>query len=90
MDYLMPTAGEIPEVTVRHLETPSTRTPLGLKGAGEAGATGSAAAIANAVSNALADLDIDITQTPITPPYLCGLIRTAMTRTKERSAHEQA
>jgi len=80
MDYLMPTACEIPEVRVEHLESPSTRTPLGLKGAGEAGATGSAAAIANAVADALADLDVDITQTPITPPYLRGLIHAAMTR----------
>jgi carbon-monoxide dehydrogenase large subunit len=77
MDYLMPTASEVPDVSVEHLETPSTQTPLGLKGGGEAGATGSAAAIANAVCDALSDLDIDITQTPISPVYLRRLISTA-------------
>ena len=70
MEYLLPTANEIPPLTVAHLETPSTTTPFGLKGAAEAGVTGSAAAIGNAVANALADLDIDITSTPITPTRL--------------------
>ena len=60
MDYLMPTAAEIPPLTVAHLETPSTTTPFGLKGAAEAGVTGVAAAISNAVADALADLDVDI------------------------------
>jgi carbon-monoxide dehydrogenase large subunit len=43
---------------------------MGLKGAGESGTTGAAAAIANAVADALRDLDIDITSTPITPASL--------------------
>jgi carbon-monoxide dehydrogenase large subunit len=75
MDYLMPTAVEIPEVTVVHLETPSPVTPFGLKGAGEAGATGCAAAIANAVADALRDLELDIDETPITPALLRRLVR---------------
>jgi carbon-monoxide dehydrogenase large subunit len=79
-DYLMPTALEVPDVTVIHLETPSTVTPLGLKGAGEAGTTGAAAAIANAVADALGDLDIEITRTPISPGSLHRLIRAAQDR----------
>jgi carbon-monoxide dehydrogenase large subunit len=73
-DYLLPSAAEIPGVEVIHLETPSSETPLGLKGAGEAGTTGSAAAIANAVADALVDLGVDITSTPISPPRLRRLI----------------
>lgn len=74
MDYLVPTAAELPHLTIDHLETPSTVTPLGLKGAGEAGATGCAAAIANAVCDALADLDVDVIRTPLSPPAVRRLI----------------
>ncbi len=77
MDYLMPTASEVPTLTVEHFETPSPVTPFGLKGAGEAGTTGVAAAIANAVCDALGDLEIDVVSTPISPPALRSLIREA-------------
>jgi carbon-monoxide dehydrogenase large subunit len=86
MDYLLPTAAEIPPLTVEHLETPSTTTPFGLKGAAEAGVTGTAAAIGNAVSNALADLDIDITSTPITPARLKRSIDAATDPTRRTEA----
>lgn len=77
MDYLVPTAQELPAATVIHLDTPSTTTPLGLKGAGESGTTGAPAAIANAVADALDDLDIDITSTPLSPARVRTLIRQA-------------
>jgi CO/xanthine dehydrogenase Mo-binding subunit len=77
MDYQMPTAAEMPPLRIEHLETPSSVTPLGLKGAGEAGTTGCAAAIANAVADALSDLGVDVVETPITPPRLLALIRAA-------------
>jgi carbon-monoxide dehydrogenase large subunit len=70
MTYLMPTAQELPDADIVHLSTPSTATPMGLKGAGESGTTGAAAAIANAVADALRDLAIDINSTPITPASL--------------------
>lgn len=80
MDYLLPAATDVPALTIDHLETPSPVTPFGLKGAGEAGTTGCAAAIANAVCDALRDLSIDIVRTPISPSVLRSLVRAAETR----------
>ena len=67
MEYLVPTASEIPRVRIEHLCTPAPEMPLGIKGAGEAGTIGPPVTIANAVCNALSDYDVDITRTPITP-----------------------
>ncbi|MEV7011213.1 molybdopterin cofactor-binding domain-containing protein [Streptosporangium sp. NPDC051022] len=53
MDYLIPTASEMPPVRILHRSTPSPLNPLGVKGAGEAGTVGPGAALANAVSDAL-------------------------------------
>jgi aerobic carbon-monoxide dehydrogenase large subunit len=53
MDYLVPTAGEVPAMEIHHLETPAPGTANGVKGAGEGGTLGPPAAIANAVSHAL-------------------------------------
>lgn len=61
-DYLMPLAPEIPDIEVHHIETPTPLTPLGAKGLGEGGAIGPAAAIANAVANALG---VGVTSTPL-------------------------
>ncbi|MBW3095841.1 xanthine dehydrogenase family protein molybdopterin-binding subunit [Pseudohoeflea coraliihabitans] len=61
-DYLMPLAPEIPDVEVHHIETPTPLTPLGAKGLGEGGAIGPAAAIANAVSDALGT---EVASTPL-------------------------
>jgi carbon-monoxide dehydrogenase large subunit len=71
-DYLMPSAPSLPDIEVHHIETPSAVTPLGMKGLGEGGAIGPAAAIANAVSNAL---DVAIQETPITPNRVWDLIK---------------
>ena len=67
MEYLVPTATEIPLILTEHFETLAPDMPLGLKGAGEAGTIGPPAAIANAVCDALRDYGLDITETPITP-----------------------
>jgi carbon-monoxide dehydrogenase large subunit len=61
-DYLMPAAPEIPSIELFHFVTPSPLTPLGMKGMGEGGAIGPAAAIANAVSNALG---VPVRETPL-------------------------
>jgi carbon-monoxide dehydrogenase large subunit len=76
-DYLAPTAAEIPRIVVEQLATPAPEMPLGVKGTGEAGAIGPPAALANAVSDALADLGVEITETPITPAAVRRLIREA-------------
>ena len=61
-DYLMPLAPEIPNIEVHHFETPTPLTPLGAKGLGEGGAIGPAAAIGNAVANALG---VEVRETPL-------------------------
>ena len=53
MDYLLPTAIEVPEVEIEHLVTPSTVHELGTKGVGEGGTIGATAAVANAIADAL-------------------------------------
>jgi carbon-monoxide dehydrogenase large subunit len=59
LDYSLPTAAEIPPLRVEEIETPSPNNPLGAKGAGEGGATGSLAAISNAVADALGGHHVD-------------------------------
>jgi aerobic carbon-monoxide dehydrogenase large subunit len=71
-DYLMPLAPEIPDIEVHHIETPTPLTPLGSKGLGEGGAIGPAAAIANAVANALS---VSVSSTPVNANAIWKLSR---------------
>jgi carbon-monoxide dehydrogenase large subunit len=87
MDYLVPSATEIPPMTIEHFESPDPEMPLGVKGAGEAGACGPAAVIANAVANALAEYDVDIRNTPISPLVLRRLIKASAAPTLAGEAH---
>jgi carbon-monoxide dehydrogenase large subunit len=64
VDYAMPRAGDMPEVSVAYNEIPCTTNPLGAKGAGEAGTIGSLPAIIGAISDALGVLHIDMPATP--------------------------
>jgi carbon-monoxide dehydrogenase large subunit len=75
MDYLVPTATEIPSIEIMHLETPCEFTETGAKGVGEGGTMGAPAAIACAVADALAHLDIEIDDLPITPEHLLAAIK---------------
>jgi carbon-monoxide dehydrogenase large subunit len=77
MDYLIPSSTEIPKIVVEHLESPSPNMPLGLKGAGEGGCLGPPATLSNAVTNALREFDVEITQLPITPGVIRDKIRAA-------------
>src|SRR6266478_151156 len=63
MDYLIPTAMEVPPLETVHLEFPSPRNPLGMKGLGEGGAISPPAAIANAIEDALEPLGVRLTET---------------------------
>jgi 2-furoyl-CoA dehydrogenase large subunit len=65
MDYLLPSAHEVPPVEIIHHETPSPLTVLGQKGSGESGYLGAAAAIANAVNDALRPLGITVNTLPL-------------------------
>ncbi|MBI2154948.1 MAG: xanthine dehydrogenase family protein molybdopterin-binding subunit, partial [Candidatus Rokubacteria bacterium] len=68
MEYHIPTAAELPPIETVHLEFPSPRNPLGIKGLGEGGAISPPAAIANAIEDALAPFGVRVTETPVTPP----------------------
>ncbi|MBI3764431.1 MAG: xanthine dehydrogenase family protein molybdopterin-binding subunit [Chloroflexi bacterium] len=73
MDYLIPTALEVPRVEVGHEETPSTLNPMGIKGAGEAGAIPVGALFAQAVEDALSHTGIEILEIPLSPKRLWEL-----------------
>ncbi|MGH7548721.1 MAG: molybdopterin cofactor-binding domain-containing protein [Gemmatimonadales bacterium] len=77
MDYLLPTATDVPPVETAHRETPSPLNPLGVKGVGEAGAIPTGAAFAQAVEDALADYGVEITEIPLSPNRLFELIAQA-------------
>lgn len=67
-DYLVPMAGEMPDIVVAHIETPTSTSELGAKGAGEAGTAGAPAAIMNAINDALKPVGASpLTVHPITP-----------------------
>jgi carbon-monoxide dehydrogenase large subunit len=67
MDYLMPSAAELPSFEVSNTETPSPRNPLGAKGIGESGTIGSTPAVHNAVVDAVSHLGIRHIDMPCTP-----------------------
>ncbi len=75
MDYLYPTAADVPDIEVLHIETPSTTTEGGVKGMGEAGMVCAPAAVAGAVADALSPFGISLDRSPLGPSYLRELIR---------------
>jgi CO/xanthine dehydrogenase Mo-binding subunit len=74
MDYLLPTSLDVPPIVVGHQETRSPLNPLGVKGAGEAGAIPTAALFAQAVENALPDIPLELLEIPLSPNRLWELI----------------
>ena len=75
MDYLLPTSTDVPPIESIVLEeAPSPLNPLGVKGAGEGGIVATGATLANAVSNALAPLGVQITQLPLSPSFIAKLL----------------
>src|SRR5262245_49152951 len=75
LNYLLPTAGDIPAIETAHMVSPSPLSPCGMKAAGEGGTTGSVGAIAGAVADALTPLRIEITgDGPFSPPAVLPLI----------------
>jgi carbon-monoxide dehydrogenase large subunit len=77
MDYLLPTATEVPDLEIGHIVTEATSNPGGFKGMGEGGAIGSHAAVANAVADALAHLGVTVTTTPLGPSHIFELVEAA-------------
>jgi CO/xanthine dehydrogenase Mo-binding subunit len=74
MDYLLPTALEVPRVIMGHYETPSPLNPMGVKGAGEAGAIPVGPLFAQAVEDALSDTGVEILEIPLSPNRLWELL----------------
>ena len=75
IDYLVPMAGEMPDIDIAHVETPVLGTRLGVKGLGEAGTNGAAAAVANAINDALRPLGAELTEQPYTPERILRALR---------------
>ncbi len=73
MDYLMPTASDVPMLEYGHVETPSPG-PGGYKGVGEGGAIGAPPAVVNAVADALAPFGVRVTDLPLTPSAIVALL----------------
>jgi carbon-monoxide dehydrogenase large subunit len=90
MDYLLPTAAEVPVIEHGHVETPSPG-PGGFKGVGEGGAIGAPPAVVNAVADALSPFGVSVTRLPLTPSRIVALLDGRVTdrRPKVRSASEK-
>jgi carbon-monoxide dehydrogenase large subunit len=67
-------AGEMPDINVGHVVSPTTESELGAKGAGEAGTAGAAAAVANAVNDALKPFGAIVTEIPLTPQIILSAL----------------
>ncbi len=67
MDYAMPRADDLSDIEVEFVEVPCRTNPLGVKGAGEAGAVGSPPAVINAIVDALSPLGVKHIDMPATP-----------------------
>jgi aerobic carbon-monoxide dehydrogenase large subunit len=77
MDYVMPRADDIPQLTTGHHSVPCTTNPLGVKGAGESGVAGSLPSAMNAILDALAARGIDHLDLPASPQRVWEVLRGA-------------
>jgi len=76
MDYLVPMAGEMPDIDIGHVVTPTADSELGAKGAGEAGTAGAPACIMNAINDALRPLGAaTLVEMPFTPERVLRALR---------------
>ena len=82
LDYLLPTAGEVPMIEHGHIETPAM-TPGGFKGVGEGGAIGAPPAVVNAVADALSALGVGAISQPLDPARIVALIDDAASGTAQ-------
>jgi carbon-monoxide dehydrogenase large subunit len=77
VDYLLPTAAEVPDIEYGHIETPAPTNPGGHKGLGEGGAIAAPPAVINAVADALAPLGVTVRSQPLGPADIIDLIEAA-------------
>ena len=79
-DYLTPMAGEMPDIEVAHVQTPTSVSELGAKGVGESGTGAAPAVVMNAVNDALRPLGAELLYSPITPARILEAIAAATSR----------
>ena len=79
-DYLPPTAHEIPEIELHHIETLSQNSVTRAKGLGEGGTIGAPAAVINAINDALSPFGVEINEMPATPQRIRSVLRKAQKR----------
>ena len=75
MDYHLPTSLDVPRIETAHGETPSPLNPMGVKGAGEAGAIPVGPLFAQALEDALYDVDFEILEIPLNSNRLWALVK---------------
>jgi CO/xanthine dehydrogenase Mo-binding subunit len=75
MDYLLPTSMEVPRMEMDHIVTPSPLNPLGIKGAGEAGAIPVGPLFAQALEDALAHTGVELLEIPLSPSQVWEKVR---------------
>jgi aerobic carbon-monoxide dehydrogenase large subunit len=85
-DYHLPLTTTVPDIEVRHHESPTPATPLGTKGVGESGTIGAFGAVPNAVADALAELGVELTELPHTGEQIFA----TMTSVSGTSPHDAA
>jgi carbon-monoxide dehydrogenase large subunit len=86
MDYLLPGPTEVPKFRIYHTETLSPHTKFGIKGMGEGGAIAPPAVLFNAVNDALRGLNVELSETPLTPRRLLTAIERAATQKRPVAA----
>ncbi len=74
MDYLAPTAAEMCDVDIVHLQTPSSFSETGAKGMGEGGTIGAPAAVLNAINDALSDTSVRFDHIPVLPQHVSAAL----------------
>ena len=89
VDYLLPTATEVPPIEYGHVEIPGPGVG-GYKGCGEGGAIGSTPAVINAINDALAPLGVTLTRLPASPAAIVDLIEKPMQAHLERTTRRGA
>ena len=73
-EYLLPLATEMPRIEIVHMESPSPRNPIGVKGAGEGGTIPAAACVISAIEDALSPFNVRLKSHPLSPQDLVELV----------------
>jgi aerobic carbon-monoxide dehydrogenase large subunit len=76
-EYMLPTAEEMPRLTLMHQHSPSPLNPFGVKGVGEGGPIAPPAALANAIADALRPLEVEFNKTPIAPQHIMAALHSS-------------